>query len=322
MRALIMQLMSDGRREKVCRPDWAEPAAPGPGQVKTRTLFSGVTNGTERNGLLRGNYSMPDEALPAGYGYQNVGRVVEVGPDVDGLAVGDVLFMGDDHHEFVLAHQDGLLIKLPETIDLRHAALFGVASVAMHDVRRAETKLGDRVLVIGAGPIGQFTAQAARAAGAHVTAVDLDARRLAVAPECGAHHTIQVAGDATWEGPIRDAGPFDIVFEDSGADVLGHVIGSGWGSALVRHRGVVMIIAGRDTVAYSFNAGQGTEVAVLHAGHFDNSDLAEVTRLVADGVLRVAPILQDVAKPEQAKDIYDTLRDDPNKLLGTVFDWQ
>ncbi len=322
MRALVTQLTPDGRRQKILVTDWPEPGDAEGKHVKTRTVFSGVTNGTERNNLLRGNYAMPDDALPAGYGYQNVGRVVEVGSDVEHLAVGDVLFMSADHAEFVLVHEDGLLIKLPETIDLQHAALFGVASVAMHDVRRAETKLGDRALVIGAGPIGQFTAQTARAAGANVTVVDLDERRLSVARQCGAHQTIPVGGEATWQGPIREAGPFDIVFEDSGADVLGYVIGTGWGGGLIKHRGKVVMIAGRSQVAYNFNSGQGSEVTILHAGHFDKSDIAQVARLLGDGVIRIQPIIQDVAKPDKAKEIYDTLRDEPNQLFGTVFDWQ
>jgi 2-desacetyl-2-hydroxyethyl bacteriochlorophyllide A dehydrogenase len=317
-----MQLTEDGQREKVLTADWAEPDPPEGDQFKTQTLFSGVTNGTERNNLLRGNYSMSDEALPYSYGYQNVGRVIEVGPDCDNIQVGDVVYTSTDHHEFILDAENSLLIKLPDNVDPRHAALFGAASVAMHDVRRAETKLGDRVLVVGAGPIGQFTAQSARAAGAQVTVVDLDSRRLALAAQCGAHQTIQVTGDESWTGPIRDAGLFDIVFEDSGADVLDKIIGVGWGDGVIAHRGKVVVIAGRDDVVYRFNPGQGCEVAILQASHFDNSDLAEVTRLVAGGVMMVEPLIQDLVKPDESKRIYDALRDEPNTLMGTVFDWQ
>ncbi len=320
MRALLMQLMADGQREKLLMdlPDLAPLKG---NQVRTQTLVSGVTNGTEKNNLLRGNYSMPDEALPAGYGYQNVGRVTEVGPDVEKLAVGDVLFMSDDHNEFLNYDEDGLLIKLPDTIDITHASLFGVAGVAMHDVRRAETKLGDRVLVVGAGLIGQFTAQAARASGAHVTIVDLDQHRLDLALECGANAAIQITGDETWN-TIREAGPFDIVFEDSGADVLRKIIGVGWGDGMIKHRGKVVVIAGRDDVAYTFNAGQGMEVAILQASHFDNSDLVEVMRLVEAGTIRIGPLIQEVVKPDEAKRVYDALRDNSNSLMGTVFDWQ
>ena len=321
MRALLMQLMADGRREKLLGELPDLPALEG-NQFRIQTLFSGVTNGTERNNLLRGNYAVPDEALPVGYGYQNVGRVTELGPDCETIQVGDVVYTSQDHHEFLIDCENSLLITLPDTIDPKHAALFGVAAVAMHDVRRAETTLADRVLVVGAGLIGQFTAQAARASGAHVTVVDIDSHRLDLATQCGAHQTIQVTGDESWSGPISEAGPFDIVFEDSGADVLGKIIGVGWGDGVIKGRGKVVVIAGRDDVVYKFNSGQGKEVAILQASHFDNSDLAEVTRLVAGGVIVVEPLIQDVVTPDESKRIYDALRDKPNTLMGTVFDWQ
>jgi len=52
MGALVTRLLPDKRREKVLVPDWPEPAAPAGNQVTTRTVYSGVTNGTERNDLL------------------------------------------------------------------------------------------------------------------------------------------------------------------------------------------------------------------------------------------------------------------------------
>ena len=89
MRAIVTRPMADktdadGRplREKVLVDDWPEPEGPSGNEIKTQTICTGVTNGTERNDLIRGNYAHPDEALPAGWGYQNVGRVIEVGPDV------------------------------------------------------------------------------------------------------------------------------------------------------------------------------------------------------------------------------------------------
>ena len=69
MKAIVMRLRADGSREKVLVDQWPDPPAIAPDQFKTRTLLSGVTNGTERNHLMRGNYGMPDERLPMPYGY-------------------------------------------------------------------------------------------------------------------------------------------------------------------------------------------------------------------------------------------------------------
>jgi len=191
----------------------------------------------------------------------------------------------------------------------------------MHDVRRADTKPGEKALVVGAGPIGQFTAQAARIAGADVTVCDINEKRLEVAKSLGAHATITLTTEAASWDAVKAAGPFDIVFEDSGAPVLDYIIGANWGQGILRHRSRVVIIAGRNRVDYSFNAGQTWELCVLHAGHFIADDLRNVCRLTAEGALKIAPIIQDVVRAEHAIAIYDTLRDTPAKLFGVVFDW-
>jgi hypothetical protein len=49
VKALVTRLLPDKRREKVLVHDWVDAPAPGPGQFRTRTVYSGVTNGTERN---------------------------------------------------------------------------------------------------------------------------------------------------------------------------------------------------------------------------------------------------------------------------------
>jgi 2-desacetyl-2-hydroxyethyl bacteriochlorophyllide A dehydrogenase len=294
------------------------------GTVLCETLYSGLTNGTERNVLCGGNYG--GWKWPNRCGYQNVGRILEVGAEVSGFAPGELIFSGDfcQHRQYFRApaKADSLIVKIPAEVDPRHAALFGVAGVAMHDVRRAEVRLGERVLVVGAGPIGQFTTQAARLAGAEVTVCDLNERRLKVARDLGAHKTVALPKDGSSWDAVRTAGPFDVVFEDSGAPVLDLVIGAGGTKGVLRRRSRVVMIAGRDRVEYGFNAGQGCEVCIQQAGHFNADDLRLVCRLVQEGALRIGPVIQDVVPAADAVGVYDRLRDDPGSLFGTVFDWQ
>jgi threonine dehydrogenase-like Zn-dependent dehydrogenase len=245
---------------------------------------------------------------------------------VQGVAVGDLVFSGDfcQHTEYFAAPAaaDNLWLKLPAAVKPQHAALFGVASVALHDVRRAGVRLGERALVIGAGPIGQLTAQAARLAGAVVTVCDIDAQRLEIAGSLGAHGIVPLTTEAASWDAVKKAGPFDVVIEDSGAPVLDSAIGANWGGGVLKHRSRVLMVAGRDRVSYSFNAGQGYEMAVLHAGHFVRDDLVEVCRLAAEGALRLGPIVRDIVKAADAPAVYERLRDEPGSLFGVVFDWQ
>lgn len=315
MRAIVTRLMPDKRREKVLVDDWPDPKGPAEDEVKTRTLYSGITNGTERNDLVRGNYAHADEKLPMGWGYQNVGKVVEAGAAVKDLRVGDVLFMSKDHMEYCVVAESGLLAKLPPEVDPRHAALFGMASVAMHSCRNADLRMGQMFLVVGGGFIGQVAAQIGAVMGARVTLCDVDKRRLDLARTIGAAERVcDVSGDG-WDKEIGP-GTYHAVLDVAGAVGMENKL-----IAAAVRRGTVLLIAGRFKVQYDFNSGQNREIVIKQNSHFDNDDLANLCRLVARGMVKIGPLIQDVVPVREAKRIYDTLRDEPGKLMGTVFAW-
>ena len=316
MRTLSIQGLPDKRRQKVLVHDWPEPGGPSGNEVKTETIYSGITNGTERNQLIGGNYAPKDEQLPTGgNGYQNVGRVIEVGPNVSELQVGDVLYMSAIHAEYIVIAEDDLLIKLPDSIDRTDAALFGMTSVAMRTCRNTELKMGERVLIVGAGIIGQVAAQIAAVMGARVTLCDINPNRLEIAREIGAAETVlDVSGDG-WEKGVAD-GTFDAVIDFAGVPGMEDQFISA-----VRQHGRVIFIAGRGKVTYTFNLGQGREIQLKQNSHFDRDDLENLCRLVDRGLVKIAPLIRDVVSVSEAKRIYDTLRDNPTELLGTVFVW-
>ena len=316
MRSLSLQGLSDGRRRKVLVQDWPDPAGPTGNGVKTETIFTGITNGTERNQLIGGNYAPEDDQLPViGLGYQNVGRVIEVGPDVRTLKIGDVLFLSAVHAEHIVMPEDDLLIKLPDSINRKEAALLGMASVAMRTCRNAELRVGERALIVGAGIIGQVAAQTAAGMGVRTAICDIDAGRLAIAREIGAAETVlDVSGDR-WERSVA-AGSFDAVIDFAGVPGMEDQLISA-----VRQRGRVLFIAGRDKVTYTFNLGQGREIQVKQNSHFDRDDLHNTCRLVDRGAVKIGPLLRDVVPVSEAGRVYDTLRDTPGKLMGTVFAW-
>lgn len=316
MRAIVTRLKSDGTREKVLVDDWEDPGAPAENEVRTRTLYSGITNGTERNDLLGGNYASADDELPALCGYQNVGEVIELGSGVQDLELGDLLYMSKGHLEFCLEPEDRLHIKLPDEIKPEEAALFGVAGVAMRCCRNADLRIGDRMLVVGAGIVGQLVAQIAACTGACVILCDINEHRLEIAESIGAvDEVVNVNGDG-WDKHIPDS-DFDVVLDAAGVPGMEDRL-----IAAAKKHGTVMFIAGRFRVEYTFNRGQGREITIKQNSHFDNSDLLHMCRFVSKGMIQIAPLIQDVVSVAEAKVIYDTLRDEPQKLLGTVFDWR
>ena len=316
MRTFSIQGLPDKRRQKVLIHDGPEPEGPTGNEVKTETIYSGITNGTERNQLIGGNYAPKDEQLPtSGGGYQNVGRVIAVGPDVSELQVGDVLYMSAAHSEYIVMAENDLLIKLPDSIDRTEAALFGMTSVAMRTCRNTELKMGERVLIVGAGIIGQVAAQIEAVMGARTTLCDINPNRLELAKEIGAAEAVlDVSGDG-WEKGVAN-GTFDAVIDFAGVPGMEDQMISA-----VRRRGRVIFIAGRGKVTYTFNLGQGQEIQLKQNSHFDRDDLANLCRLVDRGAVKIAPLIRDVVPVSEAKRIYDTLRDNPTELLGTVFVW-
>ncbi len=78
------------------------------------------------------------------------------------------------------------LFALPDHVKLLHAACTEPAAVALHGVRKLHIASGDTAVVIGAGPIGNMTAQWLRIGGCRrVLVVDVDARKLQLAADMG-----------------------------------------------------------------------------------------------------------------------------------------
>ena len=76
----------------------------------------------------------------------------------------------------------------------------------MRTCRNAELKVGERVLIVGAGFIGQVAAQIATVMGARVTLCEIDERRLEIAREIAAAEAVlDVSGDG-WEKSVTDGG--------------------------------------------------------------------------------------------------------------------
>ena len=97
------------------------------GHLLCKTLYSGITNGTEHNVLVGGNYG---RSYPKRSGYQVVGRVLEVGFGVEEFEVGDTVYSGEHsgHVEYfkvpVIPSEDNkmkLVIKLPDKIEKKRS---------------------------------------------------------------------------------------------------------------------------------------------------------------------------------------------------------
>jgi len=304
------------------RAEFLEETLPtyGKRQCLLRTLFSGLSNGTERNKLMGLNYHSGQ--WPDRIGYQHVSEVLECGEGFTRFRPGDVVFSGGfaGHVPFHVIEEATPAVVLPEGIDRVAAALLGVAAVAMHDVRLAAVKTGERVLVIGAGLIGLFAVQAAQACGAQVTVVDRHQNRLDLALSLGAANAIENRGNTAF-AQLRSGPRFEACLECSGGDVLDEIVGTSWGGGLLAPSARLVLVGGRDRANLSFNAASGCCLTTFFTAHFNQADLEAVLHLVSAGRLELKPLVRDVVPIRDAPAVYDRLRDRKSSLLGTVFNW-
>ena len=113
----------------------------------------------------------------------------------------------DGAHCEYIAMPAEMVLPIPDGMTLDDGAMVEPASVAYHAAKRGELRQSDIVLVIGAGPIGNFVMQSAKALGAgKVFIADLDARRLELALSLGADGIINVSGERLEDGLERLCG--------------------------------------------------------------------------------------------------------------------
>jgi len=107
------------------------------------------------------------------------------------------------HAEFVIVPA-GMAISIPDAMSLEDAALVEPAAVGYHGIKRAHIQPDDRVLIVGAGPIGNFTMQSARVLGAKAVYIaDIASDRLALAASLGADGIIDLSTETLADGITR-----------------------------------------------------------------------------------------------------------------------
>ena len=112
------------------------------------------------------------------------------------------------------------VFKLADDMSLDHAAMIEPVSVGVHAVRRGGDVAGKKVLVLGAGTIGNLVAQVAKAFGAAAVMItDISDYKLSKAKECGIDFAINTANEDLNDALRRDFGPdrADLILECVGA---------------------------------------------------------------------------------------------------------
>lgn len=204
-----------------------------PGCVRVRTRYSGVSAGTELTAYRGTNPYLSrrwdterrlfvegqTHSYPlAGWGYQEVGEVIEASPDVTDPPVGSLVWGVWGHRaEAVLPAARLAGHVLPPGVDPISGVFARVGAIALNAVHAADIHLGDQVAVFGQGVIGLLATRLAQLSGARVIAAESVPARLHLAREFGAAETFDVAGEGSCAEFVRKRVPgADTVIELSG----------------------------------------------------------------------------------------------------------
>ncbi|MEY9931452.1 (R,R)-butanediol dehydrogenase/meso-butanediol dehydrogenase/diacetyl reductase [Catenulispora sp. GP43] len=308
----------------------AETADPGPGQVELAPAYVGIC-GTDLH-IFHGDMDARVKA-PAVLGHEMSGRVLRVGPGVEGPAPGDPVTVmplrwdgtcpacrrGNSHVcqnlDFIGIDSPGAmqqrwtvpastLVRLPETLPLDRAALVEPTAVAVHDVGRARVRDGDRVVVVGAGPVGVLIALVARAAGGKVRVVEPNAHRRRLAEQLGLNTWDPGADDVPecvrdWTG---EAGA-DIAFEVSGAEAG---VQTAVDVLAVRGRLCLVAIHSRPRPV-NLHRFFWRELTLIGARLYDREDFETAVRLVAEGTVPAEQLISKIVPLADALGAFQSL---------------
>jgi 3-hydroxyethyl bacteriochlorophyllide a dehydrogenase len=307
---------------------------PGPDEVLMRTVYSGISQGTER-WMLLGRYDRMGEQPAANYpcfpGYQAAGVVEAVGAAVADLRPGDrVLTVGTcladpalnrrgrASHVGRLVAPRGEVARLGPAADLAVASLFVMAAVGRHGVRLSGVRAGERVLVVGQGLIGQMAAQAARRQGARVIATDLIAARVALS----ARHSADRAERATTEelaALVAEEAPggVDLVIDTTGNSRLFAQL-----LPLIRREGRICLQGYYpDPVVIDFHQAHLQRVSVIFPCGWDRERDQELADDLSRGAVTLAPLITHRLPARAAPEAYRLVVEDPAASLGMVLAW-
>ena len=263
-------------------------------------------------------------------GYSGAGVVVDVHPTVKDLAPGDRVAYGGQgtgHGECIMTGRN-LVARVPDEVAFDQACFATLGSIAMNAVRIANIALGDSVVVLGLGLVGQLVAQLARLQGGAVIATDLTPARVDLARRLGADHAVP-GGDGVEQAVAA-------LTEGRGADCV--IVAAAAKSAvpahtalrLTRDRGRIVVV-GAVEMSFPWEQMYLKEVQLLMAraygpGSYDplyeqkgqdyplpyvrwteNRNMEEFLRLVGRGAVRVDELVTHRYSLDDAPAAYDAI---------------
>lgn len=234
-------------------------------------------------------------------------------PDVQFLATPPV----QGCYENYIAFPENMCFKLPANISAKEGALVEPLSVGMHAANQGDIKLGDSVVILGAGCIGLVTLLACKAHGAtDITVVDVISKRLDYAKKLGATRTINgKEKDAVKEiEKLTSGAGVDKVLETAGAPITIQQT-----PYMVKNGGTIVLvgISAQEKIEFNFAKIMAKEVKIESVFRYRNI-YPQAIAAIADGMIDVSGIVTHEFEFERIQEAFDCAINNKDDVVKAV----
>ena len=292
-----------------------------------------ISPGTERAFLL----GLPNAqgSYPTRPGYSNFGKVVEVGKNVNGFAIGDRVASTIGHTSHSVTSPNRLFKVESSDAPAEELVFFNLSAIALQGVRKARIELGESTLTVGQGLIGLLAMQLAKLSGAYpVIAADLTDSRLEMSKSIGADYSLNPE-DKDFSDKLNRAtmgkGPTIVIEATGHPDAISTAMKvAGWGARIV-----LLASTRGETPKVNFYRDVHKKGLILYGAHnsirprqessanfwTSDDDSRLMLSLISNKRFNVAPLISHKVPGHEAPNAYQLLMEWNPGLLGVVLQW-
>src|SRR5688572_24554539 len=322
-----------------------------PHEVRLRTLYSGISAGTELTAYRGSNPYLHKQWDPSrklfipteqptltypvsGWGYEEVGEVIELGSEAKDVSIGDVIFGAWGHRTHHIVEESYAQDRVQaKSLDAIFGIFSHIGSIALNGVHDARIRIGETVAVFGMGTLGQIVGQLCKKSGAKVVGVDRFPRRLEIAQQSSAADVTLNADEGEVAERIR------ALTDNRGADVAIEVTGS----TIALNQAVRSVAYSAKVIALGFFQGEAGGLFLGEEFHHNRINIVgsqifgtdpELTyrwnqlrlvqtfmRLQAEGTINLKSIISHIVPFDQAGEAFRILDQEPETALQVVLDF-
>ena len=314
-----------------------EVKKPAPYEIRVKTAFSTISNGTEKANIT-GCVSAGDDVnvpqYPKILGYSTSGVVEELGDEVSQFSVGDRVAMYWSTHRNYNVINEKNAVKVPDNVSLREAALAHIATFPLAAIRKTRLEIGETVMVMGLGTLGLIAVNLASVAGAGcVIAVDPVENRRNKALEFGADYAfnpfeedfatkikeitnggVNVAIEVTGQGAGLDE-TLDCMAKFGRIALLGCTRNSDFSIDYYKkiHFPGITLVGAHTLARPELESHQGWYTV--------SDDMKTILNLCSKKRLNLENMIEETHSPCECKKVYDRLVNDKNFPTVVQFKW-